>query len=146
MVINSKQLGLDLESGGEKDYFEWFVACLLFGKPVQQGVAKRAFDELVQHDITSPDAVLDTGYDNLVELLRAGHYSRFDYSTASKLLNTSSTLKEKYGSIGGLLNESSSLEDVSERLQEFKGIGPKTAEIFLRDLGPILERKHSFAG
>lgn len=46
--IYAKELGIDLASGRETEYFKWFLACLLFGKPIQQEVAKRAYQELVK--------------------------------------------------------------------------------------------------
>ena len=138
--IYAKELGIDLSSGQETEYFKWFLACLLFGKPIQQEVAKRAYLELVQGGITSPEAILKTGWDKLVEVLDRGHYVRYDFSTATKLLDISSALKEKYGTFGALLKESSTVNDLSSRLQEFKGVGPKTVEIFLRDMEPVLKK------
>ncbi|KAK9241710.1 hypothetical protein V1506DRAFT_510162 [Lipomyces tetrasporus] len=118
--ICAKDLGIDLESGQETEYFKWFLACLLFGKPVQQEVAKQTYLELVQDD--------------------RGHYVRYDFSTATKLLEVSSALKEEYRTFGTLLNQSRTTDDLSARLQEFKGVGPKTVEIFLRDMKPVLEQ------
>ena len=138
--IYAKELDIDLASGREDEYFKWFLACLLFGKPIQQEVAKRAYLELVQGGITSPEAILKTGWDKLVEVLDRGHYVRYDFSTATKLLDISSALKEKYDTFGALLKESSTVNDLSSRLQEFKGVGPKTVEIFLRDMEPVLKK------
>jgi len=39
--ISAKDLDIDLSSKQESAYFNWFLACLLFGKPIQQEVAKR---------------------------------------------------------------------------------------------------------
>lgn len=138
--IYAKELGIDLSSGRETEYFKWFLACLLFGKPVQQEVAKRAYLELVQDGIVSPEAILKAGWDKLVEVLDRGHYVRYDFSTATKLLDVSKALKEKYGTLTALLKQCKTIEEVSSRLQEFKGVGPKTVEIFLRDMGPVLEK------
>lgn len=138
--IYAKELGIDLESGSETEYFKWFLACLLFGKPVQQEVAKRAFLELVQEDITSPDAILNAGWDKLVEILDEGHYVRYDFSTATKLLDVSTALKEEYGTFGSLLKQSETVDTLSTKLQEFRGVGPKTVEIFLRDMRPVLDK------
>jgi hypothetical protein len=33
--IYAKVLGIDLSSKQEAEYFKWFLACLLFGKPIQ---------------------------------------------------------------------------------------------------------------
>jgi 3-methyladenine DNA glycosylase/8-oxoguanine DNA glycosylase len=38
------------------------------------------------------------------------------------------------GSVSRLVRTASTKADVSERLQRFKGVGPKTAEIFLREI------------
>lgn len=138
--IYAKELGIDLASGREDEYFKWFLACLLFGKPIQQEVAKRAYLELVREGITSPEAVLKAGWDKLVEVLDRGHYVRYDFSTATKLLDISRALKEKYGTFGELLRQSRTLDELSSRLQEFKGVGPKTVEIFLRDMKPVLKK------
>jgi len=135
--IYAKELGIDLSSKQETEYFKWFLASLLFGKPIQQEVAKRTYFEFVNNGLTSPDAIIQAGWDKLVEVLDHGHYVRYDFSTATKLLDVSKTLKEKYGTLTDLLKQSHSIDELSSRLEEFKGIGPKTTEIFLRDVAPI---------
>jgi endonuclease III len=135
--IYAQELGIDLASKQEGEYFKWFLACLLFGKPIQQEVAQRTYGEFVKEGLTTPEAILEAGWDRLVEVLDRGHYVRYDFSTATKLLETSRTLKEHYGTLTDLFNQSKTLDELSSRLQKFKGIGPKTAEIFLRDIAPI---------
>ena len=139
--IYAQELHIDLPSHSESEYFKWFLACLLFGKPVQQEVARHAFVELVENEhIDSPSAILDAGWDKLVQVLDRAHYVRYDFSTADKLLDVSNALKEEYdGKLKTLLEGCESLDEIAARLQEFKGVGPKTAEIFLRDMGPVLE-------
>ena len=122
--IYAQELGIDL-------------ACLLFGKPIQQEVAKRAYFELIKEGLIRPDAIIEAGWDKLVEVLDRGHYVRYDFSTATKLLDASKTLKEKYGTLTNLLRQSKTIDELRSRLQEFKGVGPKTTEIFLRDITPI---------
>jgi 3-methyladenine DNA glycosylase/8-oxoguanine DNA glycosylase len=39
-------------------------------------------------------------------------------------------LKEKYGSLSNLYRQSKDEKDLEVRLQEFKGVGPKTVNIF----------------
>ncbi len=136
--ISAQELGIDLSSKEESAYFNWFLACLLFGKPIQQEVAKRTYGEFVKERLTTPDALLQAGWDKLVEVLDRGHYVRYDFSTATKLLDIAKNLQENYGTLTNLLQQSPSIEELSARLQQFKGVGPKTAEIFLRDLAPII--------
>ena len=140
--IYAEELGIDLSSKQEAEYFKWFLACLLFGKPIQQEVAKRTYFEFVNDGLTNPDAIIQAGWDKLVEILDKGHYVRFDYSTATKLLDVCRALKEKYGTITNLLKQGQSMDELSSRLQEFKGIGQKTAEIFLRDIRPVFLEYH----
>jgi endonuclease III len=106
----------------------------LFGKPIQQEVAKRAYLEFVREGSVSPEALLKAGWDRLVETLDRGHYVRFDFSTATKLLEISQALMERYGSLTNLFQQSSNRGDLVRRLQEFKGVGPTTTRIFLRDV------------
>ncbi len=140
--IYAHELGIDLSTKQETDYFKWFLACLLFGKPIQQEVAKRTYVEFVREGLITPEAILHAGWDKLVEVLDRGHYVRYDFSTATKLLDVSKTLKEQYGTLTALLQQSQSLDELSSRLQAFKGIGPKTAEIFLRDITPLFLELH----
>src|SRR6266699_2700849 len=137
--IYAKELGIDLASKREEEYFKWFLVCLLFGKPIQQELAKRAYSVFVKEGLVTPEAIIQAGCDKLVEVLDRGRYVRYDFSTATKLLDVSKTLQEKYGTLANLLNQSQTIDEVSSRLQEFKGIGPKTTEIFLRDITPIID-------
>ncbi|TMD42206.1 MAG: DNA methylase [Chloroflexi bacterium] len=140
--IYAHELGIDLSSKQETEYFKWFLASLLFGKPIQQDVAKRAYGEFVKEGLVTPEAILQAGWDKLVEVLDRGHYVRYDFSTATKLLDVSKMLKEKYGTLTELMKQSQSIDELSSRLQAFKGIGPKTTEIFLRDITPIFSKSH----
>jgi endonuclease III len=132
--ISAADLGIDLTSMREDASFRWFLACVLFGKPIQQEVARRTYQEFVKEGLTTPEAIIRAGWDKLVQVLDEGHYTRYDFSTATKLLDIMKHLQETYGTLLSLIEGCHSKEEISSRLQEFKGIGPKTAEIFLRDL------------
>jgi endonuclease III len=140
--IYAKALGIDLSSRQEPEYFKWFLACLLFGKPIQQEVAKRTYFEFVNEGLTTPDAIIQAGWDKLVEILDKGHYVRYDFSTATKLLDVCKALTEHYGTITNLLKQSQTIDELSSWLQKLKGVGPKTADIFLRDMKPIFFEYH----
>ena len=130
----TEDLGIRLSSKKEEELFKWFLACLLYGKPIQQQVAERAFLTLAAARLSSPDAILRAGWDELVRRLDEAHYVRFDFSTATKLLRVSKELKERCGSLTNLLAESKTPAELSKRLQELKYIGPTTARIFLREV------------
>lgn len=132
--IYSRELGIDLNSRMESELFKWLLACLLFGKPIQQEVAKRTYFEFEKAGLLNPDKILEAGWDRLVEVLDRGHYVRYDFSTADKLLDICNELKEKYGSISNLLKAAKNRKELEMKLQELKGVGPVTTKIFLRDI------------
>ncbi len=132
--ITSQDLGIHLASGREEELFKWFLACLLFGKPIQQKVAAKAYFELAKEGILSPEKILQTGWERLVEILDRGNYVRYDFSTATKLLEIAKELKERYGTLKNLIRQSKDERDLARRLQEFKGIGPVTTRIFLGEI------------
>lgn len=134
---HAQSLQIDLPSKKETELFKWFLACLLFGKPIQTKVAEQAYKELVAARLTSPEAILHAGWDKLVALLDRAHYVRYDYSTATKLLEVCRELKRRYGTVSNLLAGANTASELSRKLQEFKHIGPVTARIFLREIRPI---------
>ena len=132
--IYSRDLGINLKSKKETEIFKWFLACLLFGKPIQQEVAKRTYFEFEKEGLLSPDKILKAGWDKLVEVLDRGHYVRYDFSTATKLLEICKKLKEKYGNLTNLIKSAKNKKELIRKLLEFKGIGPVTVRIFLQGL------------
>jgi endonuclease III len=134
----SEELGLDLSRG--EDRFKWFFASVLFAKRISAETAKKTYFYFEQEELTSPDAILEAGWDRLVEALDSGGYTRYDFSTATNLLGIAKTLKEKYGDLERLHAESSSATDLESRLQEFKGVGPVGVNIFLRELRGIWKK------
>jgi len=134
----SDELGLDLTK--LEDRFKWFLASVLFAKRISAETAKETYLYFEQEELTNPDAILQAGWDRLVEVLDSGGYTRYDFSTATNLLGIAKTLKEKYGSLERLHAESSSPRDLENRLREFKGVGPVGVNIFLRELRGIWEK------
>jgi hypothetical protein len=130
-------LGIDLASKKEVEIFKWFLASLLFGKPIQTEIAEQACRTLIKAKLTSPKAILRAGWDELVRLLDEAHYVRYDFSTATKLLEVSQELIDRYGTLTNLLAQARTPAELSRLLQEFKHIGPVTVRIFLREVQPI---------
>ena len=137
------ELGICLASGKEEELFKWFLACLLFGKPIQRVVAERAYQQLAAAGLVSPEAILRAGWDELVRLLDEAHYVRYDFSTATKLLDVCREMQQRYGSLTNLIQQARTPRDLSARLQELRHVGPVTARIFLREVRPIWYRSSS---
>ena len=131
----SKELDLDLTK--PEDRFKWFVASVLFAKRISAQAAKETYLYFEQEELTSPDAILEAGWDRLVEVLDSGGYTRYDFSTATNLLGNAKMLKEKYGDLERLHAASTGPADLESRLQEFRGVGPVGVNIFLREMRGI---------
>lgn len=134
----SQELGLDLRR--EKDRFKWFLASILFAKRISSGIAKRTYKEFEREGIVTPEKIIGSGWDKLVEVLDLGSYIRYDFSTASNLLEIAVSLKEKYGSLETLYTQARDSKDLENKLLEFKGVGSTAVSIFLRELKGIWER------
>ena len=138
LITYSHELSLDL--GREEDRFKWFLASILFAKRISSEVAKRTYREFEKVVIVTPESIIEAGWDKLVEVLDSGGYVRYDFSTASHLLEIAASLKEKYGSLEVLYAQSKDSKDLEKRLLEFKGVGPTTVNIFLRELKAAWEK------
>jgi len=130
----SEELGIDIDSKKPEEIFKWFLTSILFGHRISETIAKNTYKEFEKEGLLSPDKILDAGWDELVRVLDNGGYVRYDFSTASALLDIMKNLKEKYGSLENLYKMSKDSKDLESRLQEFKKIGPVTVNIFLREL------------
>ena len=114
--------------------FKWFLASILFAKRISSDIAKRTFRRFEENSLTSPKAILDAGWDKLVQVLDSGGYVRYDFSTASNLLAMSRDLLERYGSLEEIHARADGPRQLEKMLMQFKGVGPVGVNIFLREL------------
>jgi len=129
----SDELGLDLSKSGDR--FLWFLASILFAKRISSKIAIKTFKLFVKYGLTTPNKILEAGWDKLVDVLDAGGYVRYDFSTASNLLGIMRKLVDEYnGSVDKIHELSKDSRDLEDRLMSFKGIGPTAVNIFLREL------------
>ena len=122
--------------------FRWFLLAYLFGKPIQANVAVQTWKLFIARKLDTPWAILDTSHFKLVRLLDEGKYTRYDESTARALHTCMDQLIRGYEGSLLLMYESSMDEDeFSKRLQKLYGVGPKTAEIFMRETEELFARR-----
>jgi len=106
---------------------------MLFAKRISADIAKKTYLLFEAEGLITPDAILRAGWDKLVEVLDAGGYVRYDFSTASTLLETMEKIKAG-GGLERIHKEAKGPEDLERKLQELKGVGPVATNIFLREL------------
>ena len=135
----SEMLGIDLKSRKAGEISKWFLASLLYSKPIRESTATITYQVFEESDVVSPAEILNTGWEGLVSLLDEGGYTRYDFSTASKLLQVFGNLQEEYGGdLNRLHDAASDGDDLEKRLRDLgKGIGVTTVSIFLRDMRGI---------
>jgi endonuclease III len=138
----STQLGINLSSADPDQIFKWFLASKLFGARISADIAIRTYKEFERRKTTSPGAILKTGWDGLVRILDDGGYARYDFSTASKLLEIMDDLERDYnGNLNELHRVAMNEEDLENRLKGLgKGIGDVTVNIFLRELRDVWKK------
>jgi hypothetical protein len=98
--LYSEDLEIDLSQS--KGRFQWFLASILFGARISEKIAFKTFMVFQESEIDTPDKILSAGWDELVRILDEGGYVRYDFSTATKLIDIMSCLKERYGTLEGL--------------------------------------------
>jgi endonuclease III len=138
----SSSLNIDLSSADSKEVFKWFLASILFGARISETIVINTYRQFEKEDVLSAQKIIDTGWDGLVRILDDGGYVRYDFKTATKLLEIMGTLIELYqGNLNKLHLKAKDSSDLENRLQSLgKGIGDVTVNIFLRELRGVWQK------
>lgn len=132
--LYSEDLGINLDSGKEGEVFKWFLASVLFDRRIGESVAISTYRGFEKENVLTPRAILDTGWRKLVIILDTGGYTRYDFSVADNLIKISEKLLSEYGTLARLHERALDPKDLEQRLLEFRGVGPVTVGIFLREM------------
>jgi endonuclease III len=133
---------LDVLSGDD-DLFRWFLLTYLLGKPIQSTVALRTWKLFIDRKVDFPWAILDLSDRQLVSLLHQGGYTRYQHLMTKALRTSMQQLVNRYdGSLTLMIESSENESELSKRLQELYGVGPKTAEIFIRETEEFFARRN----
>ena len=129
-------LGIELDNLRPEAIYQWFLAAVLYGARISENLATRTWHEFERSGVLAPQRILDTGWEGLVQILDRGGYTRYDYKTATKLLEINRTLLADYsGDLNILHAASTDPVDLERRIMALgKGIGATTTGIFLREL------------
>lgn len=138
----SSSLNIELASADSKEIFKWFLASILFGARISETIVINTYRQFEMENVLSAQKIIATGWDGLVRILDNGGYVRYDFKTATKLLDIMRALKELYhGDLNKLHLEAKDSLDLENRLKNLgKGIGDVTVNIFLRELREIWQK------
>ncbi|WP_305091540.1 endonuclease [Prescottella sp. R16] len=119
-----------------KPLFQLLVLALLLSTRISAGIATRTARELFHAGWRTPRTLRDAPRPEVIAALQRGHYTRYDESTATRLRAAAEHVDDEYrGDLRGLAERSGHVPAAAVRLlEEFDGIGPVGAEIFLREV------------
>lgn len=141
-VHHAADFDLDVLSSDD-DLFRWFLLTFLLGKPIQSSVAVKTWKLFIDRKLDMPWAILDMTDRQLVSLLHSGGYTRYQHVMTRALKTCMQQLVNQYeGSLYIMLESSEDEEELSKRLQKLYGVGPKTAEIFMRETEEHFARRN----
>jgi hypothetical protein len=132
-------LGIELVTKRKGEIVKWFLASILYSKPIRESSATRTYQVFAKNGVTTAHRIVNAGWDRLVRMLDEGGYTRYDFSTADKFLEVFNNLGSAYGGdLRRLYEQSKDEEELESRLKGLgKGIGDTTISIFLRDMRHI---------
>lgn len=122
----------------DRELFKWFVASQLFGARVTPVIAKEAYFALARSRLLTPRGICNAGEKEIYERLLQAGYVRSAKAKSSQLVKASQRLLDMYqGSLARLHDAAESPRHLETLLRAFPGVGPVTANIFLRELRPF---------
>jgi 3-methyladenine DNA glycosylase/8-oxoguanine DNA glycosylase len=136
--LTPADLDIDPASGSPQQLYRWFLASVLFGRPIQQSVAAKTYRTLLAHGLTTPSKFGEIQREPLRRLLDRGGYVRLDYQMADTLHAVMRTVADEYGSVHRLVATSQNDTELVERLTALTGIGPVTARIFSQQVPAVV--------
>jgi endonuclease III len=116
--------------------YELLVLATLLSARISAGIAVAAARELFAAGYRTPRAMQEASWQDRVDALGRGHYKRYDERTATMLEDGAGLLLDRWhGDLRRLRDEAGGKPDaIGTLLQEFPGIGPSGAAIFLREV------------
>ena len=144
----SAELGIDVDAS-DAGVERWFLAATLFGARISARVAERAFGVLAAAGLARIGQLRHVPSGDLIAMLDAGGYARYDVRTATRLLELSEVVDERYdGQVAVIGRSFLAYKDLSAALDALPGWGPVTVRLFLRELrgvwpgaGPPLDER-----
>ncbi|MFA3873193.1 endonuclease [Streptomyces sp. MMCC 100] len=130
--------------------YRLLVLAHLLSARISASIAVAAARALSEAGLRDPRRMADAAWQERVDALGRGGYRRYDERTATQLGEAAELLTERWGGdLRKLRDEADGdVSQVRRLLQEFPGVGPTGADIFLREAqqvwpeaAPYLDRK-----
>jgi hypothetical protein len=120
---------------GDAEIERWFLAATLFGTRISARVAERTFRELSAAGLARIRQAGRVPAAELVSLLDAGGYARYDFRTAARLVQLSEVVCDRFGGqVASISDKRPSYPELHAVLDALPGWGEVTVRLFLREL------------
>lgn len=130
----SAELGIDVDAG-DAQIERWFLAATLFGTRIAARLAERVFRELAGAGLARISQVRHVPAADLIALLDAGGYARYDLRTATRLAELSEVVDDRYdGQVAVIGRRFPAYPELRAALDALPGWGEVTVRLFLREL------------
>lgn len=115
--------------------YQLLVLATVLSARISADIAVSAARELFAAGYRSPKAMGGASWQDRVDALGRAHYKRYDERTATMLGDGAALLSQRWGGDLRRLHEEAGgdADRLAALLQEFPGIGPAGADIFLRE-------------
>ncbi len=138
--LYSQELGIDL-SFSDRELFKWFLASMLFGARVTPRIAKQGYSALKPNRLLTPRQIIKAGERRIYAVLLQAGYVRAAKEKSTRIVRACEKLCASYqGSLQKLHDAVESPRQLETLLTRLPGVGPVTANIFLRELRPFWEK------
>ena len=145
----AEEAGIELRNTPQPLYRLLVLAHLLSAR-IKGSIAVASARALHEAGLRDPRRMAEAGWQHLVDALGRGGYRRYDERTATQLGREAELLTERWGGDLRRLREEADgdVGELRRLLQEFPGVGPAGADIFLREAqrvwpeaAPLLDAK-----
>jgi endonuclease III len=127
--------------------FQLLYSALLLSARIPAENAVQAAKALIEAGLTTPEEMAQASWQDRVDVITWHGYKRYDERTSTMLGKTSELLIQKYsGDLRKLRQEAGrNVKREQLLLQQFNGIGPVGADIFLREVQPVWNEVYPYA-
>jgi endonuclease III len=143
----ASQAGIKLEKNTPAVLFQHLYMSLLLSARIAYGNAIEATRALIKAGLTTPQKMAAASWQDRVDVITWHGYKRYDERTSTMLGDTAALALDKYrGDIRNLRDAAGrNVKREHALLQEFSGIGPLGADIFLREAQLVWDEAFPYA-
>jgi endonuclease III len=140
------ELDIDIAQNAPAPLFQLLCGTILFSARINSTIAINSMNALRDRGWSTADKMADSTWDERVEALTEGGYTRYRERTATMFGDTVEKLMDEYDGDLRQLRDRAEQSPDEERslLKEFKGIGDVGVDIFFREAQTVWDELYPF--